>query len=146
MRRVLLHLLVAVNRLRAQFLFNAQELVVLGDAVGAAHGTGLDLAGVRRDGDVGDRGVLGFAGAVRGDGRVAGAVGHLDGVERLGERADLVDLDEDRVGGAELDALFEVLDVGDEEVVADELALAADGLGEGHPAVPVVLGHADFYT
>ena len=36
---------------------------------------------------------------------VAGAVREVDGVERLGERADLVHLHQDRVGGAALDAL-----------------------------------------
>src|SRR5437879_6436453 len=43
----------------SQILFDAQELVVLGDAVGAAGRAGLDLAGVRRHGDVGDGGILG---------------------------------------------------------------------------------------
>jgi hypothetical protein len=68
-------------------------------------------------------------------------VGHLDGLEGLGEGADLVDLDEDRVGDAVGDAAGEALGVGDEEVVADELDAVADGLGEGRPAVPVVLAH-----
>jgi hypothetical protein len=35
-------------------LLDAEELVVLRDAVAAAHGAGLDLAAVRGDGDVGD--------------------------------------------------------------------------------------------
>jgi hypothetical protein len=43
--------------------------------------------------------ILGLARAVRHHGRVAGAVRHVDGVQRLGQRADLVDLDQDRVGG-----------------------------------------------
>src|SRR5437660_562675 len=51
-----------------EFLFDAQELVVLGDALGAGRGTGLDLARVGGNGDVSNGGVLGFAGAVRGDG------------------------------------------------------------------------------
>ena len=36
----------------------------------------------------------------RHDGGVAGALRHIDGVQRFGERADLVDLDQDRVGHA----------------------------------------------
>ena len=44
--------------------------------------------------------------------------------ERLGERADLVDLDQHRVRDARRDAAIETFDVGDEEVVADELDLA----------------------
>ncbi len=45
----------------AQFLLDAQQLVVLRDAVGAGGGAGLDLAGVRRDRDVRDGRVLGLA-------------------------------------------------------------------------------------
>ena len=99
----------------------------MADAVGAAGRAGLDLAGVDGDGDIGNGGVLGLAGAVGDDRRVACAVGHLDSVEGLGQGADLVDLDEDCVGGAQLDALLEALDVGDEQVVADEL----DACGRG---------------
>src|SRR4051812_20920119 len=41
-----------------------EQLVVLGDPLGPGRGTGLDLATVRGDGQVGDGGVLGLAGAV----------------------------------------------------------------------------------
>ena len=76
------------------------------------------------------------------DAGVAGLLGGLDGLERLGERADLVDLDQDRVGGAQLDALLEALGVGDEQVVAHQLHLVANAAGKLDPAVPVLLGHA----
>ena len=54
-----------------QGFLDAEELVVLGDAVGAGGGAGFDLAGVRRHDDVGDGAVLGLAAAVRDDGGVA---------------------------------------------------------------------------
>ena len=57
----------------------------------------------------------------RDDRGVAVAAGELDGVEGLGDGADLVDLDEDGVGDAFVDAALQALGVGDEEVVADEL-------------------------
>jgi hypothetical protein len=38
----------------AELLLDAQELVVFRDALGASRGTGLDLATVGRDGEVGD--------------------------------------------------------------------------------------------
>ena len=79
---------------------------------------------------------------MRDDGGVVGILGHLHGVEGLGEGTDLVHLDEDRVGGAGLDALLEELGVGDEEIVADELHLAADGVGELLPGRPVAFGAA----
>ena len=92
---------------RAEPLFDAQQLVVLGDAVGAAGRAGLDLAGVGGHREVGDERIFGFARAVRDHRRVAGARRHLHGFERLGQRADLVDLDQDRVGDAFVDAALE---------------------------------------
>ena len=90
----------AVDGVVAELFLDAEELVVFGDAVGAAEGAGLDLAGVGGHGEVGDGGVLGLAGAVADDRGVAVLAGQLDGVEGLGEGADLVDFDEDRVADA----------------------------------------------
>src|SRR5436190_2527671 len=84
-------------RVGAERLLDAQELVVLRDAIGARRRAGLDLPAAGRDGEVGDRRVLGLAGAVRHDRAVAGGARGRDRVERLGQRADLVDLHEDRV-------------------------------------------------
>jgi hypothetical protein len=36
-------------------------------------------------------------------------VGHFDGFQRLGQRADLVDLDQDRIGDTLLDAIGQAL-------------------------------------
>src|SRR3954453_23157053 len=47
-----------------ELLLDAQQLVVLGDPLGPSGRPGLDLAAVGRDREVGDRGVLGLAGAV----------------------------------------------------------------------------------
>src|ERR1700732_1644698 len=105
----------------AEFLFNAQQLIVLGDAVGAAGGAGFDLASGGGDGEIGDEGILGFAGAVGNDGVVAGFAGQFDGVDGFGDAANLVQLDENGVGDAFLDTAGEARRVGDEEVVADEL-------------------------
>ena len=55
------------------------------------------------------------------DGAVAGVARDRDRVERLGERPDLVELDQDRVRDAALDPLAQDRRVGDEDVVADEL-------------------------
>src|SRR5207302_11062875 len=123
----------------AEFLLDAEELVVLRDAVSAAGRAGLDLAGAGGDCEVGYKGVLGLAGAVADDAGVAVAAAKLDGLEGLGDGAGLGDLDWDGVGDLLLDALLQALGVGDEEVVADELDVAED-LGEVLPAVPVVLG------
>ena len=50
---------------RAELLLDAQQLVVLRDAVAARRRAGLDLPAVRGDREVGDRRVLGLAAAVR---------------------------------------------------------------------------------
>src|SRR3546814_21035576 len=60
----------------------------------------------------------------------------------FGERADLVDLDQDRVAHAALDAFLEDPRVGDEQVAADQLHLLAQARGQLRPAIPVVLAHA----
>ena len=48
------------------------------------------------------------------------------GLDRLGERPDLVHLDENRVGDAALDPVAQPLGVRDEDVVADELDAVAE--------------------
>src|SRR5690606_8499007 len=70
--------------------------------------------------------------------------GHLDGVERFGQRSNLVELDQDRVGYTAVDTFFQNTRVGDEQIVADELDLAADLLGEVGPAIPVAFIHTVF--
>ncbi len=79
-------------------LLDAQQLVVLGDAVAAARRAGLDLARptCRRPdpqwcvSSVSPERCEMIAG-------VAGGTGHGDGVERLGHRADLIQLHQERV-------------------------------------------------
>src|SRR5436305_5471659 len=80
---------------RAELLLDPQQLVVLGDAIRARRGAGLDLTAAGGDGEVGDRHVLGLARSVADDHRVRGFARHRDRRERLGEGADLVYLHED---------------------------------------------------
>jgi hypothetical protein len=54
-------LVARVGRLAAQLLLDAQQLVVFGEALGAAGRPGLDLAGAQTDGEVGDVVVLSLA-------------------------------------------------------------------------------------
>ena len=75
---------------------------------------------------------------------IAIALCKFDGAEGFSERANLINLYEDRVGAAFVDTALEVLDVGYKEVVADELATVADEVGKNFPALPVVLVHAVF--
>ena len=69
-------------------------------------------------------------------------MGHLDGLQRLRDRTDLVQLDEDGVAAAQANALGQALGVGDKQVVANQLHLAAQLLGHVLPAFPVLLVEA----
>ena len=73
---------------------------------------------------------------------IAGAMRHIDGGEGLGQRADLVDLDQDRIGDAFSDAARKAGRIGDEKVVTHELAARAQLLRQQLPSLPIVLGHA----
>ena len=73
------------------------------------------------------------------NGGVAVFLRQADRAKRLGERTDLVHLDEDRVGHALVDAALQEFGVGDEQVVADKLHAVTDLVGERLPAGPVVL-------
>ncbi|MOA09487.1 hypothetical protein D3C78_1293200 [compost metagenome] len=71
----------AEDRSGSQAILDAEQLVVLGDAVRTGRCARFDLAGVRSDCDVGDRAVFGFAGMVGNNGRVACAFSHFDRVD-----------------------------------------------------------------
>ena len=70
------------------------------------------------------------------------AARQLDRLDRLGERADLVQLDQDRVRRVELDGLGDPLGVRDQQIVADQLDPVAEPLAQVLPARPVVLAEA----
>ncbi len=69
-------------------------------------------------------------------------LGDPDGFERLGDGADLIELDENGIGHPPLDALLQDTRIGHEQVVAHELQPTTETTAEQHPAVPVVLRHA----
>src|ERR1700732_2484569 len=66
---------------------------------------------------------------------------HIDGGERFGQGANLIYLDQDRIGDAVGDPTRETRDIGDEQIVADELAFLANEPREDLPAFPIILGH-----
>jgi len=120
----------------AEVFLDAQQLVVLGDAIRARERTGLDLHGIEADGNVGNGRILGFAGAMRDHRRIAGAFGHLNRSKGFGQGADLVDLDQDRIGDALLNTLLEDLRVGDENVITDDLhCLAQPDAAQSSPSI-----------
>ena len=76
------------------------------------------------------------------DGGVAGAVCHIHGIQSLGQGPDLVDLHQDGVGQSLADPGRQTGRIGDEQVVADDLATIAQTLGQHPPAVEIILGTA----
>ena len=79
---------------------------------------------------------------MRNDRRVPRVGRHPDGVERLGDRADLIQLHQQRVADALPDSCFENRGVGDEHVVAHELDARTERAREGFPSLPIALGEA----
>ena len=80
--------------------------------------------------------VLGLARAMRHHRGVAGLTRHPDRRQRLRQRPDLIDLDQDRVRDTGVDPALEALRVGDEHVVADELHAVPELVGQRRPARP----------
>ena len=62
-------------------------------------------------------------------GGVTGAVGDIDGLHRLAQRAELVDLYQQRIGESLADPVAQTGWIGHEQIVADELDGVADPIG-----------------
>lgn len=135
----LFQLLITVRCVITQLLFDADKLVVLSHTIGTAHRTRLNLTRVCCYGNISNCCILGFTRTMGSNGGVTMAMSHLDSIQCLGERTNLVYLDEDRVGCTHLDALLQELHVGNKEVVTYQLATIADGSSQLYPVVPIVL-------
>ena len=92
------------HRRLAQRALDLKQAVVLGDALAAAGGAGLDLAAAHGHGEIRHEGVFGLAGTMRDDEAPARVAAKIDGLNRLGHGADLVEFDQHGVRGFFLDA------------------------------------------
>src|ERR1051325_4845903 len=81
---------------------------------------------------------------MREDGSVFVRLREGDGVERFRERADLSYCHENRIRGSAINSLLEKLHVRHEQIIADELNLVAELVGEQFPSRPVAFGAAVF--
>ena len=79
---------------------------------------------------------------MRNHGRVTGLEGHADGLHGLGDRADLIQLDENRVGHALRNAFGQDTGIGDEDIVSHELDFLPQFLRQNLPAGPISFRHA----
>src|ERR1051326_6552830 len=120
--------LAAVDRRITELFLDSQKLIVLRHAIGATYRTALDLAGVGGYVDVRDRRIFGLSRAMTDHCCVLILFCKLDAVERLGERADLIDFDQNGVRDPPIDGFAQELDVRDQEIVTDQLHLTAHGV------------------
>ena len=79
----------------AQHFFNAHQLIVFGDTLAAAGGARFNLTGIKRYGEISNRYVLSFAGAMTDNGGIAVTVCKSHCVNCFGKGADLVKLYQD---------------------------------------------------
>ena len=70
---------------------------------------------------IGNGGVFGLAAAVADHAGVAIAAAQVDRLERFAQRADLIHLDQDRIGDAQINAPLQSGAVGHEQVIAHQL-------------------------
>ena len=110
-------LLAGVDGVGTELLLNTEDLVQLGQTLGAARSTGLDLARAETDSNVGNGDILSLTRAVGHHDTPVVGVRVLGGLDRLGQRTDLVDLEQKSVAGLELDGLLDTEGVGHGQVV-----------------------------
>ncbi len=110
-----------IRRSQSQLRFDAQQTIVFGDPVGAAQRTRLDLARSGTHRQIRDGGIFRLARPMGNHRRVARRLGHSNGLQRLSERTDLIELDQDGVGDSLIDTALENLCIGHEQVVSNQL-------------------------
>src|SRR5437762_327992 len=93
-----------ILRHRTQLLLDSQQLVVLGDTIRATGGARLYLSRAGGNGEIGNECVFRLARTVRDDRLVTVRFRHLDRLEGFGERADLIELDQNRVRDIRFDS------------------------------------------
>ena len=118
----------------AEIFFDSEDLVVLGESLGSARGTSLDLASLETDDQIGDEGVFSFARSVGDHDAPAGIHRHLSGLDGLGEGSNLVNLQQKSVAGLLVQGSLDSGGVGDQKIVSDNLGVLANSLGEGDVA------------
>lgn len=149
----------SINSLVSQLLLDSENLVQLCKTLRPGRGASLDLAATEPDSDICNGNVLSLSGTVRDHDSPAICVRVFGCLYRLGQGADLVDLEQEGVARLELDGLLDTLGVGDSQVItASKLAplspvlstisclfdipnnLKVRGLVEVAPSLPIILG------
>src|SRR6185369_744264 len=72
------------------------------------------------------------------------SLGQLDTIQGLRQRADLVDLNQNRIRNSQIDSLLQKLRVGYKEIVSHELNFVSNLVGQEFPSGPIVFSHTVF--
>src|SRR6266478_2103718 len=69
---------------------------------------------------------------------------HLNGCERLRQRTNLIELNQDRISRMFLNTAFETRRIRHEQIIAYQLDAITQALAQVRPALPIILGKAIF--
>ncbi len=81
---------------------------------------------------------------MRDDRLISVRASQLDRFQRFGQRSDLIELDENRVGYVFADSSRQPLRAGDEKIIANELQAVTKSGRQLRPPIPVVFGKTVF--
>src|SRR5215471_3200419 len=132
------------DRCASQVSFYAKKLVVFGCALRSAGGSRLDLPYSRGNSQVGDREIFGLTGAVTHNAGITILAREINCVERLGQSADLVGLDQHRVSNTTFDTSLDSFGISDEQIIANQLNTRSELIGQHFPSVPIIFGEPVF--
>src|SRR3989344_518000 len=128
-----------------KYLFDAKKFIVFCCSICARDRARLYLSRAQANGEVRDGRVLRFSRAMRYDRAPSGFVRHIDGSDGLGERAYLVDLDENGVRCFFIYPPLEKFYIRDQKIVADYLRRIFYCCCKFFPSVPIIFGKPVFY-
>ena len=117
-------------------VLDAQKGIVLAHTLRTSRGTRLDDTSIEGDGKVSNRRVLRLTGAVRHHDSPVVRLSELSSLDRLGDRADLVDLEQKTVACLLLDGRLDTEGVRDCQVITDDRNAC---LTQYRPSFPVIL-------
>ena len=128
-----------IGRRFSEQFFDAHQLVVFFDSFTTTRRAGLEMPGVERHGEIGDERIHRLAASMRHHRAPPRVIGQMDRRDGLRERADLVELDEDRARRILGDASCNSGYVRDKQVITHQFDLIAQFAVEDFPSIPVVL-------
>lgn len=122
-----------------ELLLDSEDLVVLGESVGSAGSSTLDLTSAETDDQVSNEVIFSLTGSVRDHDTPSCLLGHVAGLDALGHGTNLVNLEEESVDELLVDTGLHTLGVGHEEVVTDDLNLLAHASSHLDISIEIIL-------